>query len=175
MKFQTYYDVLSTSEYLWFLPTLGLAIGVTLVVLGSYKKFTSLRVSENKMRWWVKGIFLCLLFLLATSGLQLFKSIQSQKQSKHWLSKGAFEVVEGPVTHFRRAGYSKDNASRTFHPYESFKVKGIPFEYADLEVSKGGFHKTTLRGGPIREGLMVRITYHGNIILKLEIPNQSGN
>lgn len=60
---------------------------------------------------------------------------------------------------------------------ESFTVKGVLFAYADNTIT-GGFNKTTLQKGPIREGLNVRIHYAQfptgagppqNVIAKLEI------
>ena len=71
---------------------------------------------------------------------------------------------------------------RTFTPgelvgrkTESFEVNGVPFFY-QYEIITGGFRRTMAHGGPVREGLQVRIWYDGepgqlvgNRILKLEI------
>lgn len=58
------------------------------------------------------------------------------------------------------------------HAYEQFCVDTTCFHYSDYEKT-GGFNHTSSHGGPIREGLPVRVTYAAssrqNVILKLEI------
>ena len=54
------------------------------------------------------------------------------------------------------------------HSDESFVVGGRRFSYSDFVVTSG-FHNAASHGGPIREGLYVRVTYLGNLILRLEI------
>jgi hypothetical protein len=56
----------------------------------------------------------------------------------------------------------------TGHSEESFTVEGHRFSYSDYIVTSG-FHNTASHGGPIREGLHVRVTYSGNLILRLEV------
>jgi hypothetical protein len=56
----------------------------------------------------------------------------------------------------------------TGHAMEHFCVSGACFSYSDYVVT-AGFNRTSSRGGPIREGLPVRVTYLGNTILKLEV------
>jgi hypothetical protein len=58
------------------------------------------------------------------------------------------------------------------HMYERFCVETVCFYYSDYEIT-GGFNHTSSHGGPIREGLSVRVTYAAsatrNVILKLEV------
>lgn len=49
---------------------------------------------------------------------------------------------------------------------ESFKVNGVEFSYFD-ENSSSAFHESALSGGPIKNGLPVRIFYYENKILGL--------
>ncbi|CCN69674.1 hypothetical protein [Vibrio nigripulchritudo] len=86
-------------------------------------------------------------------GSQLFELL-----SKY--HKGDYLVIEGIVENFDPMPYSGRKR-------ESFSVKGIYFQYSDFSVTPG-FNNTTSHGGPIREGLQVRISYIGNTILKLE-------
>jgi hypothetical protein len=76
------------------------------------------------------------------------------------LRAGRYSVVEGPVTDFVPMPF-------TGHALESFTVNGRRFSYSDFVVTSG-FHNTASHGGPIREGLYVRISYSGNLILRLE-------
>jgi hypothetical protein len=70
-------------------------------------------------------------------------------------------VVEGVVTDFRPMPWSG-------HGMERFCVQGRCFEYSDYVVT-AGFNNTSTNGGPIREGLAVRVTYVDDEITKLEI------
>lgn len=74
---------------------------------------------------------------------------------------GDYQVVEGAVSNFHPMPYSG-------HQNESFSVNGVQFSYSDYVVSPC-FNNTTSHGGPIGEGLRVRIAYSGDCILKLEI------
>jgi len=56
----------------------------------------------------------------------------------------------------------------TGHQDETFTVNGVRFSYSDFGVTCG-FNNSASHGGPIREGLQVRIHYVGNAILRLEV------
>jgi len=70
-------------------------------------------------------------------------------------------LQEGTVTNFHPMPYSG-------HQSETFSVNGMQFSYSDY-VLIPCFNNTSSHGGPIREGLRVRIAYSGNCILKLEV------
>jgi hypothetical protein len=73
-------------------------------------------------------------------------------------------VVEGVVTNFAPMPFSG-------HTRERFCVSSECFEYSDYIVT-GGFNNTSSHGGPIREGLPVRVTYRDRTIVKLEISKE---
>jgi len=81
------------------------------------------------------------------------------------MREGRYSIVEGPVTDF----VPMPNEG---HSYESFTVQGRRFTYSDYEVTSG-FHNSTSHGGPIRQGLYVRVTYMGNLILRLQVAEDS--
>jgi len=70
-------------------------------------------------------------------------------------------VVEGTVSRFVPMPV-------TGHAMERFCVHDTCFEYSDFVITSG-FNNTSSHGGPIREGLPVRVTFVGNKIVKLEI------
>lgn len=74
---------------------------------------------------------------------------------------GEYATVEGRVSNFHPMPASG-------HPDESFTVNGVQFSYSDYVVVPC-FNHTASHGGPMREGLQVRIAYSGNCIFKLEI------
>jgi len=58
------------------------------------------------------------------------------------------------------------------HQDETFTVAGVRFAYSDYVIT-GGFNQSQSHGGPMRDGLLVRIHYlpPSNMIVKLEIAN----
>ncbi|MBV9128726.1 MAG: hypothetical protein JO117_11650 [Verrucomicrobia bacterium] len=56
----------------------------------------------------------------------------------------------------------------TGHQMEWFVVDGRRFEYSDYVIVPG-FNNTASHGGPIRQGLQVRVHYVGNNIARLEV------
>lgn len=83
------------------------------------------------------------------------------------LISGQYQVVEGRVS-----GFHPMPARR--HDHEHFTVNGVRFEYSHDSVS-ACFNDDAASGGPIREGLPVRVTYRGNCILRLEVANGKPN
>ena len=76
---------------------------------------------------------------------------------------GRFATIVGNVTDLR-SGFKS----------ECFNVEQVQFCYSDF-VQTGGFNQTLNHGGPIREGLPVRISFipvtpsgNRNVILRLE-------
>ena len=76
-------------------------------------------------------------------------------------AQGAVSVVEGPVR-----GFTPMPAAG--HAMERFCVHDVCFEYSDYLVT-AGFNNTSSHGGPMRDGMSVRVTCVGNSIVKLEI------
>ena len=74
---------------------------------------------------------------------------------------GAVDVVEGKVEQFVPMPWSG-------HANETFVVGGQYFSYSDYDMTKG-FNQTQSHGGPIHEGLQVRIAHVNGSIVKLEI------
>ena len=90
-------------------------------------------------------------YTLASRHYDLLKKYQNKE----------YEVVEGIVKNF-------DPMPPSGHKMESFTVGGKRFEYSDYIIT-AGFNKTSSHGGPISEGLKVRISYIADTIIKLEV------
>jgi hypothetical protein len=78
------------------------------------------------------------------------------------LISGQASVIEGLVTDFRSMPHAGGHAE------ESFAVSGQRFSYSDYSPT-AGFNNTRSHGGPIDNGVHVRITHRGSTILRLEI------
>lgn len=87
----------------------------------------------------------------------------------HYLAEavrtGRVNIVAGPVRNFVPMPYGG-------HAYERFCVRRKCFQYSDFDDGGGGFNNTSSHGGPIREGLDVRVTYVDQTIVRLEVADQ---
>jgi hypothetical protein len=79
--------------------------------------------------------------------------------------RSQFSVVEGRVTNFRPMPYDG-------HQDECFSVQSQTFCDSDYVVTPG-FNNSASHGGPIHEGLPVRISYVGNTIVRLEVESDT--
>ena len=94
--------------------------------------------------------------------LTAFGSTFGQYSSlRHALETGAYTTIEGTVSDFVPGDIHGRNV-------ESFTVAGHPFSYSPYIVTPG-FRKTRSEGGPIYEGLNVRIAVVDGEIALLEI------
>jgi len=80
------------------------------------------------------------------------------------LHNGEAKVVEGRVDHY----------SQIPGKSESFGVNDVKFWYSD-GVIIAGFNHTAFDGGPIRQGLPVKIWYWHGQILRLKIKSSEVN
>lgn len=81
------------------------------------------------------------------------------------LSNGQYAVIEGRVENLRPPGSGRD-------PKESFSISGHRFEYSSYRTTTC-FNLTTPRGGPIREGMMIRVKFIDECILRIELLSPS--
>ena len=104
----------------------------------------------------------CAVFLLLAAYAYSAPGVQDMyARARAAYVQGQYSTVEGTVTNFHPMPYSG-------HQNETFSVDGMQFSYSDY-VLIPCFNNTSSHGGPIHEGLRVRIAYSGNCILKLEV------
>jgi hypothetical protein len=101
--------------------------------------------------------------IFGLGGLVIGLILTSIPLRNYWLMRHhePAHVIEGRVSYFVPM-------QKPGHADEIFCVRETCFSYSDNEMAPG-FKNTSLYGGPIRLGLDVRVTYVGNMILKLEI------
>ncbi len=162
MSFKTVFDVSNQGYSTWTFSAFGLIfvfVGVLLVFKAPLMQQlmpTGLQGRARKIFSWFFLVF-SVLWVITT-----FSTTYAEyRRTTEALKDGKFAVVEGPVTDFVPMPY-------TGHSEESFVVGDHQFSYSDYIVTDG-FHNTTSHGGPIHQGLYVRVSYVGNTILKLEV------
>jgi len=145
--------------YEWWFPAFGLifvVIGAALVWLGRAMNWQR---SRRFVGYFMIG-FACL-----WSGLTFSTTFGEYTSLRSAYGRSKFSVVDGPVTKFRPMPYQG-------HQDECFSVQSQTFCYSDYVVT-AGFNNSASHGGPIREGLPVRVSYIGNTIVRLEVASNS--
>ena len=115
--------------------------------------------SPTKRVWFPRLFVGFAIFWTSVAFITTFGSYVSGRST---LLSGRANYVEGVVQDFIPMPHQG-------HAMESFTVNGVHFHYSDYVVTSG-FNETASHGGPIRQGMNVRIWYSGNDILKLQIP-----
>ncbi len=165
MDYTTVFDVSQSGFRQWWFPASGLifiAVGLALPALiraGVFRK-----VPPAMEKWFPRVILGFAIFWTLTSFVGTFGGYWSAVQI---MRSDRAEVVEGVVTEFKPMPHSG-------HAMESFVVNGVRFEYSDFVIT-AGFNNTASHGGPIREGLPVKIWHSDGRILRLDVkkPNQA--
>jgi hypothetical protein len=156
VRYVTVFDAAAQPFRNWWFPAGGLifvGIGLLLVISPPF-------LPEQFRRRRGLGWFF-LVFALLWTGLSGWTVGSDSYHAAKALRSGDYRVVEGRVEHFKPM-------PKEGHAEETFEVNGVSFAYSDYIVT-GGFNNTASHGGPIREGLPVRIAYKDGEILRLEV------
>jgi hypothetical protein len=165
-NYATVFDVTQSGYRQWSFAAFGLifvAVGLalpTLIRIGIFRK------PPAWMQKWFPRFFLG--FAIIWTLTSFAATYADYRAAVNAMRSDRAQVIEGVITDFRPMPY-------TGHAMESFVVRGVRFEYSDYVIT-AGFNNTSSHGGPIREGLPVKIWHRGNEILRLDIatrPNQA--
>ncbi len=161
MNYQVVYDIQRVWYPGWWVFALGLlpiSLGLTVILFGDTKLLDSI-IERSRNQRVVMPILFCIFGLVGlgvgTINYSNFANLRSAAQN------GSTEIVAGKVEQFVPMPYEG-------HAQETFIVSGHYFSYSDYDQTKG-FNQSQSHGGPIREGLQVRITHVDGSIVKLEI------
>ncbi len=163
MDYRVAFDISRTWPDVWF-PLTGVFIaGVAVMALMNGGRLPG---AKSKQAEPFPGFFVVMLtFALIWTGIASWLVFGNYFQARNTYLNGEFMVVEGRVEHFQPMPWAG-------HAMERFEVDGVLFEYSDYVVTPG-FNNTSSHGGPMREGLPVRIAYiltrPYRTILKLEV------
>ncbi len=157
-QFVTAYDVLDQAydDRMWLLVGLVVLVVVSLVAILDAKRHRPRRLGRGSV---------IVVFSSLTLGLgwMVLGAFAERSRCLTWALNNEFTVVEGNIEDYKPMPSHE-------HGKESFTVGGVFFQYSDYDnLSNGGFVQTASHGGPIRPGLHVRISYHQDRILKVEV------
>lgn len=164
MAFETVFDI-GQQGFAGWVAAYGMLF-VPVVALLVFRPFVKRRASQPAMPGGVRPLSSRVILGFAACWIvaAFIATLVPYRAAVAALRDGHYSVVEGPVTDFVPMPY-------TGHAMERFSVQGQPFSYSDFIVTPG-FRNSASHGGPIREGLYVRIAYVGNTILRLEVARQ---
>ena len=162
------YDILQTSWVSTMNPTMGVvitALGCVMIAVNMWRKHRGLPVYNWRRRSDKpdRGIA----FLVLAYGLVIMIGIARMSYVDYTNLRTAYEsgqckVVEGTVEHFHAVQTMK-NAKK-----ESFDIGSTHFAYPD-SGNTAAFSTTAAYGGPMRNGLPVRIHHCNGDIVRLEV------
>lgn len=99
----------------------------------------------------------------ALSALTVYGIASRHRDAKGWLENRSVDVVEGKVTKLSPATADRKG-------FETFQIGTRLFRIEDGQTKTPGLNRSSVRGGPIREGATVRLTVHGaSILLAVEL------
>ena len=129
------------------------AAGLIFVIAG----LLALRFS--KKRWSAWSLLLFAVFWCTTAFVATYREYATLRNA---LRDGTATLVEGPVVNF-----SPEPALG--HAPERFDVAGTHFAYQGVGGVSAAFNRSKPKGGPIREGVQVRIWHVQGKIARLEL------
>jgi len=162
MNYVVVFDAAARGYSTWPFAAAGLPFVVIGIVLVKYREALAWRLTGRAPPP-VAAVFgyFFLGFSLLWTIVAFTATARESMRVRDALRHGRADVVEGRVEGFQPMPYAG-------HANEHFTVCGVPFAYSDYVVTEG-FNRTSSHGGPVREGLWVRITYVGGVIARLEL------
>jgi len=167
LDYDLVYDAAKGNFEGWSFIAMGalfIIIGAILVFSENVREIVSRKRSKDSVLLFSKVFFGFSILWTVLAGSAVFLDNGETKSSSQ---KNTCTTIEGEVEGFEpmpSGGYQ----------FEKFVVNKTEFEYSDY-VLNGGFNNTSSHGGPIIEGLKVRICYfyrvrtNSNVIVRLEV------
>lgn len=152
MQYRVVYDIQQAIYPAWWVTLVGLIF----ISIGALVFYVMYGTSELKEKLLSIG-FILFGILWVAIGLLSYSEMEKVRAA---VRAGNYQVVEGVVRDFAPMPYG--------HGKESFSLNSQSFSYSDFVLAPG-FSQSKSHGGPIREGLQVRVSYIGESIVKLEV------
>jgi hypothetical protein len=151
---KTLFDI-ATKPFDWWaiVPPLGLLLFGIAITWMKKKNFGVFAIKTI-------GYVLCCVGTVVAIYIWVHWKLEEQSHYRS-LVTGLCSVVEGRVENFHPMPFEG-------HSSESFTVGGATFSYSDYIVTPC-FNNTTSHGGPIREGLRLRVHYLDDCIVQIEL------
>ena len=164
LDYKIAFDVSSAGYKTWPFSLVGLILALVGALLVRFRAHVPMRGPRVLVRAFPFVFFgFAILWTIVAFG-STFTEYWSLRSA---VRDGRVSIVEGAVSQFKAMPY-------TGHAMERFCVQDTCFEYSDYVVTSG-FNNTRSHGGPIREGLQVRIAHVRGTIVRLEVAEYMEN
>jgi hypothetical protein len=157
--YTTVFDVAQSGYRQWPFAAFGLIFVALGLLMPTFIRIGLLRKPPQWMQKWFRPFFLG--FAILWTFVAFAGTFIQYRRAVDALRNGEAKVVEGRVAHYWQVP----------HKSESFDVQGVRFQYSDFGIIAGFNHIASL-GGPIREGLPVKIWYWHGEILRLQVKKE---
>ena len=165
MQYEVVFDVTQSGYRGWLFSSFGLVVILLGAVFRHFYPIICSKIGYSPEIRYPRAtaifFYLSYCFGVLWTITAFFSTYSEYINLRDGLQNGGADLVEGQVTHFFSMPYEG-------HIHETFVVGGKRFSYSDYEPSSG-FNNTRSHGGPIREGLQVRIWHIDGRIARLEI------
>ena len=145
MDYQTVYDI-GTDRFDWWWWLLGIIVGYA----GLLFALLVFRRAQPKVRL-LAGIGFLLVSMVGMNFLMDSHFLQRRALSE--VAAGKARTVEGTI-----ANFEPDTGGQGGTAIDTFRIGDEGFSYSN-SIHRAGFKQTRMNGGPLREGMTVRITY----------------
>jgi hypothetical protein len=154
--YRTVFDVAQSGYRHWAFAASGLIFVAIGFAMPGLFRLGIVRKPSAWMKKWLPRIFVigASLWTVATFA----GTFVDYRKAVDALHNGKAKVIEGHVDHYSQVPTKS----------ESFDVNSVNFSYSDNLII-AGFNHTAFHGGPIRQGLPVKIWYWNGQILRLQI------
>jgi len=153
MKCSTYFDMAVSGFQNWGVVLSGIALALAGLFLFFLIDGRSTRSFLYKWAALVSFIVLLLSVASAIRGYVHYRELTSSATSP--------EIAIGVVKDLHQAGQLGKQIESFFIDDKKFSYSGTSFE--------PGFHQTFAQGSPLRNGMLIRVHYVGDTIVKLEL------
>ena len=161
LRYQVVFDVASHGYTTW--HTALVPAGVAIVAAGLYLIVNRMLSGgeDRELRRYQSGLKIIMVVMLVGTVGMLVITWDDYAELRSALARHAYRVVTGTVTDFVPEGPDG-------HPTERFRVDGAQYAYSTYDITSA-FHLVARNGGPIHNGVPVRISEVRGSIARLEI------
>lgn len=159
--YQLIFDAAASGYSTWRAATVPAGVALFSLLLTAFAP-SAWRVRESRELRWYRLLTGSIAGLAGVASLGILAHTWREYDTlRNALRRREFRVVEGKVSNFVPEGLDG-------HPTEKFQLGNIRFQYSTSDITSA-FHRTAARGGPIHDGLRVRIAEVDGAIARLEV------
>ena len=157
--YHTVFDVTQAGYKSWYFPSFGLVFVILGLFLPTLIRKGVFRRTTPAMSKWFPRVFLG--FAIFWTFTAFVGTFTDYRRAISAMQMNRAAIAEGVIADFHQMPFEG-------HKDESFRVKEVTFHYSDYGIT-AGFNNTSSHGGPIREGIRVKIWHLDGEILRLDV------